>query len=142
MDLQARLGNAEAQRNAVLALMQQARSVNDTIQIQNQLGQITSQIEELKGQINFLDHSTSYATVAVTIREEALAPPRDEWGLQTAGSQALHNLANVLAFLIIFISTAAPLLVTAGAAFVVGRLAWRRFRPRPSASSAPASAHE
>jgi hypothetical protein len=142
VDLQARLGNAEAQRNAVLALMQQARSVSDTIQIQNQLGQITSQIEQLKGQIDYIDHSTSFATVAVTIREEALAPPRDDWGLQTAGSQALHNLANVLAFLIIFISVAAPLLVAAGAAFVAGLLAWRRFWPRPSASSAAASAHE
>src|SRR5215471_12025734 len=111
VDLQARLGNAESQRNAVLALMQQARSVSDTIQIQNQLGQITSQIEQLKGQINYIDHSTSYATVAVTIREEALAPPRDDWGLQTAGSQALHNLASVLGFLIIFMSVAAPLLV-------------------------------
>src|SRR5262249_34688093 len=55
VDLQARLTNAEAQRNAMLALLQQARSVNDTIQIQNQLGQVTGQIEELKGQISFLD---------------------------------------------------------------------------------------
>jgi len=142
VDLQARLGNAESQRNAVLALMQQARSVNDTIQIQNQLGQITSQIEQLKGQINYIEHTTSYATVAVTIREEALAPPHDEWGLQTAGSQALHNFANVLAFLIIFFSIAAPLLVAGGAAFVAGRAAWRRFRTRPSTSSAPVSVHE
>jgi hypothetical protein len=142
VDLQARLGNAESQRNAVLALMQQARSVNDTIQIQNELGQITSQIEQLKGQIDYIDHSTSYATVAVTIREQALAPPRDEWGLQTAGSEALHNLANVLAFLIIFISIAAPLLVAAGAVFLAGRLAWRRFGPRPSASPAPVSLRE
>jgi len=142
VDLQARLGNAESQRNAVLALMQQAKSVNDTIQIENQLGQITSQIEQLKGQIDLIDHTTSYATVAVAIREEALAPPRDDWGLQTAGSQALHNLASVLAFLIIFISIAAPLLVAAGAAFVAGRLAWRRFWRRPSASSAPVSMHE
>jgi hypothetical protein len=142
VDLQARLGNAESQRNAVLALMQQARSVNDTIQIENQLGQITSQIEQLKGQIAYIDHSTSYATVAVTIREEALAPPRDDWGLQTAGSQALHNLANVLAFLLIFISVAAPLLVAGGVAFVAGRMAWRRFWPRPSAGAAQASLHE
>ena len=142
VDLQARLGNAESQRNAVLALMQQARSVNDTIQIENQLGQITSQIEQLKGQIDYIDHTTSYATVAVTIREEALAPPRDDWGLQTAGSQALHNLASVLAFLIIFISVAAPLLVAAGAAFVAGRVAWRRFAARPSARSAPVSLQE
>jgi hypothetical protein len=138
VDLQARLGNAEAQRDAVLALMQQAKSVSDTIQIENQLGQITGQIEQLKGQIDYIDHSTSYASVAVAIREEAVAPPHDEWGLQTASSQALHNLATVLAFLIIFASLALPLLVAAGIAFWVGRLAWRRFAVR----SAPTPLHE
>jgi len=142
VDLQARLGNAEAQRNAVLALMQQSKSVSDTIQIENQLGQITSQIEQLKGQIDYLDHSTSYATVAVAIREEAVAPPHDEWGLQSAGSQALHNFTNVVAFLIVFLSVAAPLLVAAGVVFLAVRLAWRRFAPRASASSSPASLRE
>jgi hypothetical protein len=130
VDLQARLGNAEAQRDAVLALMQQAKSVSDTIQIENQLGQITSQIEQLKGQIDYLDHSTSYSSVAVAIREEAVAPPHDEWGLQTAGSQAVHNLATVLSFLIVFASLALPLLIAGGIAFWVGRLAWRRFAVR------------
>jgi Domain of unknown function (DUF4349) len=137
VDLQARLGNAEAQRDAMLALMQQARSVNDTIQVENQLGQVTSQIEQLKGQIDYLDHSTSYATVAVTIREEAVAAPHDDWGLQTAASQALHNFAGVLAFLILFLGTAAPLLIVAPFAFWGGRLAWRRFGPRSAPASQP-----
>src|SRR6266436_1715534 len=44
VDLQARLANAEAQRNAMVALLQRAQSVSDIIAIQNQLGQITQQI--------------------------------------------------------------------------------------------------
>src|SRR6266511_830156 len=99
VDLQARLRNAEAQRNAMLALMQQAKTVGETIQIQSQLGQVTAQIEQLKGQIDYLDHSTTYATLSVTIREAAAAGVRDEWGVQTATMQALHNLVGVLAFL-------------------------------------------
>jgi hypothetical protein len=142
VDLQARLRNAEAQRDAMLALMQQARTVNDTIQIENQLGQVTGQIEQLKGQIDYLDHSTTYATVAVTIREAAASATHDEWGLQTATSQALHNFVGVLSFLILFIATAAPLLVAGGAAFWAGRLAWRRLGRRPVASSSAASMRE
>lgn len=142
VDLQARLRNAEAQRDAILALMQQARTVSDTIQIQNQLGQVTSQIEQLKGQIDYLDHSTTYATVAVTIREVAAAAPRDEWGVQTAASQALHNFLNVLAFVIIAVATLAPLLVAAGALAWAGRSAWRRFGRRPPQAPSPAPTAE
>jgi hypothetical protein len=138
VDLQARLRNAEAQRDAMLALMQQARTVNDTIQVENQLGQVTGQIEQLKGQIAFLDHSTTYATVAVTIQEDAVAAPRDDWGVQTAAAQALHNFVAVLAFLVLAIGTLAPLLVGAAAAFWVGRLAWRRLG-RPRAANSPSA---
>lgn len=141
VDLQARLTNAEAQRNAMLALLQQAGSVSDTIQIQNQLGQVTGQIEELKGQISFLDHSTTYTTVSVAIRETT-ASPRDEWGLHSAASQATHNLVNLIDFLILVLGTLAPLLALG---LGIGFAAWRvllRYRhhhaPRTAAGTMPA----
>jgi hypothetical protein len=142
VDLQARLRNAEAQRDAILALMQQARSVADTIQIQNQLGQVTSQIEQLHGQIDYLDHSTAFSTVAVSIREVTATSPRDDWGLQTATSQAAHNLVAVLAFLILAIGTLIPVLVLGGVLFLVGRVAWRRFGPAAVRARAAAPAVE
>lgn len=140
VDLQARERNAEAQRNAILALMQQAKSVSDTIQIQNQLGQVTAQIEQLKGQIAYLDHSTAYATLTVRI-SESTAGPRDEWGLQTAGTQALHNLVGALAFVVLVLGTAAPLLVAGAVLLPLGRAAWRRWgrRPVPGPARAPAA---
>lgn len=122
VDLQARLRNAEAQRDAMLALMQQARSVSDTIQVQNQLGQVTSQIEELKGQIDYLDHSTAYATLSVAIREVTAGGPGDEWGLQTATSQALHNVVAVISFLVLWLGTLLPVAVLA---LCLGLLGWR-----------------
>jgi hypothetical protein len=51
VDLQTRLSNAEAQRAAMLALLTQAKTINDMIAVQNQIGQITGTIEQLKGQI-------------------------------------------------------------------------------------------
>src|SRR6202165_5544212 len=64
VDLQARLANEEAQRNAMLALLGRAQSVSDIIAVQNQLGQITQQIEQLKGQIAYIEHNTTYSTVS------------------------------------------------------------------------------
>jgi len=132
VDLQARQRNAEAQRDAMLALMQQAKSVADTIQIENQLGQVTAQIEELKGQIDFLDHSTAFATVSVSIREAAAGAP-DQWGLQTAATQALHNLVAVLAFVVLGLGTLAPVLVAGVLLALLGRRVWRRMAARQAA---------
>jgi hypothetical protein len=132
VDLQARLRNAEAQRDAMLALLQQAKSVNDILQVQNQLGQITAQIEQLKGQIDYLDHSTSYATVAVTIREAAAASSADQWGLQTALVRALHNSVDVVGLMLMVVGALAPLLLLG----LAGLLVWRfRRRPRAAQSS-------
>jgi hypothetical protein len=132
VDLQARLRNAEAQRDAMLALLQQARSVNDIIQVQTQLGQITGQIEQLKGQIDYLDHTTSYATLAVTIREVA-ATSGDEWGLKTALVRALHNSVDVVGLMLMVLGAIAPLVALGLLGLVVWRLRFRRPRPQPEA---------
>src|SRR5215831_10618244 len=103
VDLQARLANEEAQRNAMLALLQRAQSVSDIIAIQNQLGQITQQIEELKGQIQYLDHNTSFSTVTVSIVEAgapAPAPVADNWGFATALSDAAHNFVTTINYIV------------------------------------------
>jgi hypothetical protein len=136
VDLQARLRNAEAQRDALLALMQQAKSVSDTIQIQNQLGQVTGQIEELKGQIDYLDHSTAYATLSVTIREVIAGGTGDEWGLQTATSQALHNVVAVISFAILWLGTLSPVLALG---FGLGLVGWRLHGRRPAARAVPSA---
>jgi len=139
VDLQARLTNAETQRDAILALLQQARSVNDTIQIQNQLGQVTGQIEELKGQISFFDHSTTYATVSVAIRETT-GGPKDEWGLQSAVNQAAHNFVNMIDFLVLALGALAPVLI---AGLVLGWATWRgfvRYRRQQSTPTTPSRA--
>ena len=69
VDLQARLANAEAQRNAMLALLGRAQTVADIIAVQTQLGQITQQIEQLKGQISYIDHNTTYSTISAQLIE-------------------------------------------------------------------------
>jgi hypothetical protein len=133
VDLQARLRNTRAQEDAMRTLLQQARSVNEIIQIQNQLGQITGQKEQIEGQLAFLDHSTTYATVTVTIREAAASASSDEWGLATAGGQALHNFVNTVSVVLVVLGAVAPLLVVGLGAGLVG---WRVVRQRTWQSKA------
>jgi Domain of unknown function (DUF4349) len=128
VDLQARLANEQAQRDAMLALLGQAKTVQEIIQVQNQLGQITGQIEQLKGQIAYFDHATTYSTVSVSIHEAAVAfkPQVDSWGFATALSQGLHGFVSTLDYILVGVGYAGPVLVLLGLAGIAWRLR-RRF---------------
>ena len=125
VDLQARLGNEEAQRDAMLALLQRAQSVSDIIAVQTQLGQITGQIEQLKGQISYIDHNTAYSTVTVDLAE-AGAPvqsiAQDNWGFASALSDAAHNFVSTINYLITGLGAIGPIAILLG----LGYLLWRR----------------
>jgi hypothetical protein len=125
VDLRARLANEEAQRDAMLALLAQAHNINDIITVQNQLGQITQQIEQLKGQIQYLDHNTTFSTIAVTI-VEAGAPVQtttgDSWGFATALSAAAHNFVTTINYVVSGLGAIGPVLILLG----LGYLVWRR----------------
>ncbi|HET9411053.1 MAG TPA: DUF4349 domain-containing protein [Candidatus Dormibacteraeota bacterium] len=125
VDLKARLANEEAQRDAMLALLAQAHSINDIITVQNQLGQITQQIEQLKGQIQYFDHNTAYSTIAVTI-VEAGAPVQststDSWGFATALSDAAHNFVTTVNYVISGLGAIGPVVIV----LWLGYLVWRR----------------
>ena len=132
VDFRARLANAEAQRNAMLALLAQAKNINDIIAVQNQIGQITGQIEQLKGQIKYLDDNTSYSSVSVTLTE-AGAPAQtalpDSWGFATALNDAAHNFVATINYVVTALGAIGPLVVLAG----LGYILWRtRRRPVPA----------
>jgi hypothetical protein len=125
VDLQARLANQEAQRNAMLALLKRATSISDIINVQNQIGQITGQIEQLKGQIQYIEHNTAYSTVTVNLLE-AGAPlqtaSRDSWGFASALSDGAHNFVTTINYIVSGLGAIGPVLVLLG----LGYLLWRR----------------
>ena len=125
VDLQARLANQQAQRDAMLVLLRRAQSISDIIAIQTQLGQITQQIEELKGQISYLDHNTSYSTVSVNIVELGAVTPTagaDNWGFVTALGDAAHNFVTTINYIVTGLGAIGPMLIVIGLAYLV----WRR----------------
>jgi hypothetical protein len=125
VDLQARLGNEEAQRDAMLALLGRAQSVQDIIAVQNQLGQITGQIEQLKGQIQYIDHNTAFSTVTVNLME-AGAPvqttSQDNWGFASALSDGAHNFVTTFNYIITGLGAIGPIVIVLGLAYLL----WRR----------------
>jgi len=125
VDLQARLANEEAQRDAMLVLLKRAQSISDIIAVQTQIGQITGQIEQLKGQIQYIEHNTTYSTVTVTLLESG-APvqtlSKDSWGFASALSDGAHNFVTTINYVVTGLGALGPILVILG----LGYLLWRR----------------
>ena len=126
VDLRTRLANAEAQRAAMLTILSGAKTIGDMLQVQQQIGQITGQIESLKGQIKYLDDNTSYSQVTVTLAESGAPPAQtaasDSWGFATALSEAAHNFVTTINYVITALGAIGPILVLVG----LGYLLWRR----------------
>jgi Domain of unknown function (DUF4349) len=125
VDLQTRLANAEAQRAAMLALLTQAKTINDMIAVQNQIGQITGTIEQLKGQIKYLDDHTSFSALTITLTEAAAiaqAPASDSWGFSTALTDAAHNFVATINYVVVGLGVVGPFVLLGG----LGYLLWRR----------------
>jgi hypothetical protein len=122
VDLTARLNNAKAQRDQMLTLLQQAHSINEIIAVQNQISQITLQIEQLQGQINYFDNAVSLSSISVSLREAAAgAVAGDSWGFVPAVSQAMHGFVNDIDYLVIGLGYALPFLIL----LWIGYLGWR-----------------
>ena len=71
-DLQSRLRNLERTEQSYLTLLEQAKSIQDILTVNDRLDSVRGQIEQIQGRLNLYDNLADLATVEVTI---ALPPP-------------------------------------------------------------------
>ena len=71
VDLGARLKNQQATEGALLALLDQARSVEAALAVQRDLTHVQEEIERLSGRIKFLEETSAFSLIRVTL---GLAP--------------------------------------------------------------------
>jgi hypothetical protein len=143
VDLEARIGHWRAQEAVFVGLMAKARTIPETIQIQQQLSTIQEQIEQLEGRRKYLDGQTSFSTVKLTLLEEgAVAKP--EPGPKPASTLAGAWRRSAGAALAVLGGTIVVLGVLVPLAAVVGIPAWvlaavlRRRDGRRQEGAAPA----
>lgn len=125
IDLQARLRNYVAQETVLLRLMKRARSVTDTIRVQNELARVQLHIERLRGRITFLEDQTAMSTIEMRVSEEGAAG-KAPGEFSKAWKRAKEGLVAVIAGLIASLGVVVPIgLLTLLVVFVIVRL-----RPR------------
>lgn len=69
VDLQSRLKAKEIIQTRLYDFMKQAKDAKDLIEISTQLGQVETEIEQIKGRIQYLDHQVAYSTLSVHVAE-------------------------------------------------------------------------
>ena len=137
VDLEARLRNAKSQEAFYLRLLDQAKSVSDMIQVQQQLTNVQLQIEEIQGQLQYLKDHTGFSTITARIYEPgAAAPDGKPRPLSKAWSAAVDAFQNVIGGLVVALGWIAPIALIGAAGYLVWRLS-RRSKHTPPTPNAP-----
>lgn len=147
VDLDARLRTLRASEETMLGLLSKATRMEDILQIQRELTQVRTQIEQIQGRKQVLERRADLATINLTIRE-AGAFARPGWSPGASVEEAVRALGVALRGLVtvaIWLAIFSPiwggfLLIVYGMVRLVIWLARRGNRRRtPPPTAAPAA---
>jgi hypothetical protein len=131
VDLQSQLKAKQAAADKLYEILQKTENANDTLMVFNQLTQVQTDIEVLKGQINYYDQAAKLSAINVRLIAEQTVQPIVIAGWQPQGvardaAQALvdffQGFANFLIWLAIYIIPVAAVLI------LLLALLWRLLR--------------
>lgn len=127
VDIEARLTAWKAQRDVLLGLMRQARTVADTLKVQVELQNVQMNIEQIEAEQNYLQDQVDLSTITVSIREPGAEEGLDDSpGIGDAFSLALEAFVKVIVAMIVGLGYVIPIgIVLAALAWV-----WRTIRRR------------
>ena len=129
VDLAARLRNARAEEQVLLDLLRKAPTVEASLRVQGQLSNTELQIEELEGQIRFLQHRAALSTIDVELSERSPrhheAPPTHQ-SFGTAWRNAVDGFFGVATTVVVGLGYVVPVTLLIAMAWLV----FRRVRAR------------
>ncbi|MBP3964234.1 DUF4349 domain-containing protein [Paenibacillus lignilyticus] len=143
VDMEARLKARQVVEARLTAFMEKATKTTDLLQISNQLGEVQTEIERIKGRIRYLDKNVEYSTIDLRmyqVLEPVTAKDEEDPGFLTRITDAMSGSTNVVyAFIqgvFIFIAGALPVLALAAIVGIPSYLAYRSNRRKRNSSSA------
>ena len=70
VDLQSQLANLEATRARIQEFLQDAKTIDEALRINQELANIEAQIEQIKGRMNFISDRSAFSTITVNFEPE------------------------------------------------------------------------
>ena len=137
VDVSARLENLEATADRVRAFLDDAETVEEALAVNQELSRLESDIESMKGRLQYLSQSASFSTITVDLTPDIVGQPIEpsNWRPAVVFRNAIDSLVDALQevaeFGIWFAVYLLPLLLIVGLPlWLVGRFIWRRWRRR------------
>jgi len=128
VDLEANLKNAERVENRYFDLLAKAARVSDALEVEHELERIGSEIERIKGRMQFIDTRVAFSTINLTLRESTAPPPVDfGHGLGQTLQVLLRFLVIVFYVLIFLIGVAIPVVLV----WLIVRIIVRKLKRKP-----------
>lgn len=137
VDLSARLENLEATAERVRAFLDEADTVEEALAVNQELSRLESEIEAMKGRLQYLSQSASFSTITVDLTPDIVAQPIEpsNWRpavvFRNAVDSLVEALQDVAEFGIWFVIYLLPLLLVVGIPlWLVVRFVLKRWRRR------------
>jgi len=102
VDLQSRLRSKEATEAKLLELLEEAEDVEAALAVQAELERIQTDIEVIKGRMQYLEQSAAMSSVSIELTPDVLVQPIEIGGWHPEGTlkDAVEALIRVLQFLV------------------------------------------
>jgi Domain of unknown function (DUF4349) len=146
IDLEARIKTQKALEAQFLGIMRQANKVVDALEVQRQIAEVRTEIEQLEGRKRFIENRSSLATITVNIQapKPVLVTTTTGFGhsLRQAVSESVEAASEIIVFFVRFAIVMLPVLLFVGlpAALVLRYVKRRAKRERlAEALATPAS---
>jgi hypothetical protein len=131
VDLKAHMKIYLSRRKVLFGLMAKATTIGQSLTLQNELDQVQLKIDQITGQINYINKQVAESTIKVDLHERGAAVAQspdtvDNPSLGHAWDRAVQGLLNVIAATLVGLGYLIPLLIIAGIVLVIVRLVRRR----------------
>ena len=145
VDLSARLQNLEATAERVRGFLDEAQDVEEALAVNQELSRLESEIESLKGRLQYLEQSAAFSTIEVSLTPDELSQPLEVGGWRVGGVvrdavealiSALQGVATIAIWLVIVFLPLVLIVVIPIALFVYLVRRWRRRRRQETAAPA------
>jgi len=135
VDLTIQNQSYHAQLDNYYRRMGKATDVEDIIKIQEQIDQITLNLNRVEGQLRYLDSQIDLSTINVNLQEPEPVGGETGYNIVTAINEGIGAFFGMISAIIVFLFAVIPLIIIAVVAYAI----YRYHKKRKGGSATPAA---